>query len=400
MQFGPAPSKIGLILSGGGARGAYQVGVLRAIAHLLPRRAPVPFRIICGTSAGAINAASLAAHAGDFQCGVARLARIWGNLHTHDVYRSDFLSVALNSMRWLGALFVTGFARSRQTSLLDNAPLAGLLERRIEFARIAAEIEAGNLDAVCVTASGYASGQSISFYQGKESLAPWNRVRRAGCKTQLQLPHLLGSAAIPFVFPPVWIDPEYFGDGSMRQLAPISPALHLGADRVLVIKVGNPTRHTDSTATSKEFPTLAQIAGRVLDSIFLDSLDMDLERLERINTTLSAVPYEVIEHHTLALRHVDTLVITPSERIDQLALQHVRAMPWPVRSLMRGIGALRPGGGNVLSYLLFERSYCRALMRMGWSDAMASKASILAFFGHTTSASSTMTTAKQESTDS
>ena len=371
---------IGLVLSGGGARGAYQVGVLRAIAHLLPRRQPIPFKIICGTSAGAINAASLASHAGDFQCGVARLARIWGNLRTRDVYRADFASVLGNSLRWIGALFVTGFARSRRTSLLDNAPLGKLLERRVEFERIAGEIAAGHLHAVCVTASGYASGRSISFYQGRDPLEPWTRVRRAGRKAPLELQHLMGSAAIPFVFAPVWIGDEHFGDGSMQQLAPLSPALHLGADRVLVIKVGDPSRHIEpSCHGAKEFPSLAQVAGRVLDAIFVDSLDMDLERLERINATLKVVPRDALEKHTLALRHVDTLVIAPSRRMDDIALEYAHAMPWPVRSLMRGIGALRPGGGNVLSYLLFERAYCRALMRMGWQDALAHKDEILAF---------------------
>jgi NTE family protein len=373
-------AKIGLVMSGGGARGAYQVGVLRAIARFLPRRAPIPFRIICGTSAGSINAASLASHARDFQYGAARLARIWGNLRTSDVYRSDFMSVAVNSLRWLGAMFVTGFARSRRTSLLDNAPLWKLLERHVEFARIADEIDAGHLDAVCVTASGYATGQSTSFYQGNESLTPWSRVRRAGHKTQIQLPHLMGSAAIPFVFPPVWIEREHFGDGSMQQLAPISPALHLGAERVLVIKVRDPARYVEPSATaSQEFPSLAQIAGRVLDSIFVDSLDMDLERLTRVNSTLSMVPREVIEQRAVALRHIETFVITPSARMDEIALQYARTMPFALRSLMRGIGAMRPGGGKLLSYLLFERSYCRALMRMGWSDAMANKDAIAAF---------------------
>jgi len=379
----PAQSraKIGLVMSGGGARGAYQVGVLRAIARFLPRRAPIPFRVICGTSAGSINAASLASHAQDFQYGVARLARIWGNLRTSDVYRSDFLGVAGNSLRWLGAMFVTGFARSRRTSLLDNSPLWKLLERHVEFARIAGEIDAGHLDAVCVTASGYASGQSISFYQGNESLAPWSRVRRAGHKTQIQLAHLMGSAAIPFVFAPVWIENEHFGDGSMQQLAPVSPALHLGAERVLVIKVRDPPRQIEqiNDKASKEFPSLAQIAGRVLDSIFVDSLDMDLERLTRVNATLSLVPREVIQQSGVTLRHVDTFVITPRARMDQIALEHARTMPFAVRSLMRGIGAMRPGGGKLLSYLLFERSYCRALMNLGWADAMAKKDEIEAF---------------------
>jgi len=375
------PTKIGLVMSGGGARGAYQVGVLRAIARFLPRRAPIPFRVICGTSAGSINAASLASHAQDFQYGVARLARIWGNLRTSDVYRSDFLGVAGNSLRWLGAMFVTGFARSRRTSLLDNSPLWKLLEHHVEFARIAGEIDAGHLDAVCVTASGYASGQSISFYQGNESLAPWSRVRRAGHKTQIQLAHLMGSAAIPFVFAPVWIENEHFGDGSMQQLAPVSPALHLGAERVLVIKVRDPPRQIEqiNDKASKEFPSLAQIAGRVLDSIFVDSLDMDLERLTRVNATLSLVPREVIQQSGVTLRHVDTFVITPRARMDQIALEHARTMPFAVRSLMRGIGAMRPGGGKLLSYLLFERSYCRALMNLGWADAMAKKDEIEAF---------------------
>jgi NTE family protein len=375
------PTKIGLVMSGGGARGAYQVGVLRAIARFLPRRAPIPFRVICGTSAGSINAASLASHAQDFQYGVARLARIWGNLRTSDVYRSDFLGVAGNSLRWLGAMFVTGFARSRRTSLLDNSPLWKLLEHHVEFARIAGEIDAGHLDAVCVTASGYASGQSISFYQGNESLAPWSRVRRAGHKTQIQLAHLMASAAIPFVFAPVWIENEHFGDGSMQQLAPVSPALHLGAERVLVIKVRDPPRQIEqiNDKASKEFPSLAQIAGRVLDSIFVDSLDMDLERLTRVNATLSLVPREVIQQSGVTLRHVDTFVITPRARMDQIALEHARTMPFAVRSLMRGIGAMRPGGGKLLSYLLFERSYCRALMNLGWADAMAKKEEIEAF---------------------
>jgi len=382
MAAAPRPSaKIGLVMSGGGARGAYQVGVLRAIARFLPRRAPIPFRVICGTSAGSINAASLASHARDFQYGVARLARIWGNLRTNDVYRSDVLGVAGNSLRWLGAMFVTGYARSRRTSLLDNSPLWKLLERHVEFGRIAGEIDAGYLDAVCVTASGYASGQSISFYQGNESLAPWSRVRRAGHKTQIQLPHLMGSAAIPFVFAPVWIENEHFGDGSMQQLAPISPVLHLGAERVLVIKVRDPPRQIEqvNNKAAKEFPALAQIAGRVLDSIFVDGLDMDIERLMRVNSTLSLVPLEVMQQRALSLRHVDTLVITPSARMDQIALEHAHTMPFAARALMRGIGAMRPGGGKLLSYLLFERSYCRALMNLGWADAMTKKDEITAF---------------------
>ncbi len=376
------PGKIGLVMSGGGARAAYQVGVLQGIAHMLPRGTPNPFPIICGTSAGAINAAGLAANAANFNAAVAHIVRIWGTLRVHHVYRSDFFGVIKNSARWLAALIATGFTRSQHISLLDNAPLASLLERSADFSKIQAAIDQGHLDAVSITASGYGSGQSISFYQANETFAPWARARRAGWKTQIGLPHLLASSAIPFVFPPVLIDGEYFGDGSMQQLAPVSPALHLGADRVLVIAVGKPPNQNYKPVEKPNYPSLAQIAGYILDSIFLDSLEMDLERLQRINQTISLVPPETIKHRGLSLRPVEALVIAPSQRIESIAAHYAHNLPPTIRFFMRGIGAMKRGGANVLSYLLFDRAYCRALMRLGYQDAIARKSEILKFLGH------------------
>ena len=230
--------KVGLIMTGGGARAAYQVGVLRALAELLPAEVHTPFPIICGTSAGAINAAVLAMNAGDFRRGVRRLMAVWKNFRVHHVYRADPWGAFSNSARWIYTVLTGGAFDHRPVSLLDNAPLAVLLGRQLEFPAIQRAIDAGHLAAFSVTCSGYTSGQSVTFFQGVSSLQPWQRARRIGVPMPITLDHLLASSALPFIFPPVHINREYFGDGSMRQIAPVSPALHLGADRLLVIGVG------------------------------------------------------------------------------------------------------------------------------------------------------------------
>ena len=281
--------KVGLILGGGGARAAYQVGVLKAIAQMLPSGSANPFRIICGTSAGAINAAALASNAARFQRAVALLMRSWGSLHAHHVYRTDPRSVLRSGMRCLTGLLAGGVQNSRSVSLLDSAPFGELLERVIDFTGIRHSIESGHLDALCVTASSYTSGESISFFQGNELLQPWKRARRVGRRTEIGVPHVLASCALPFCFPAARIGDEHFGDGSMHQLAPISAALHLGAERVLVIGVGQSAHHSRDVPDTSAWPSLAHIAGHVLDAIFIDTLDMDLERLQRINQTINLI---------------------------------------------------------------------------------------------------------------
>lgn len=374
--------KVGLILGGGGARAAYQVGVLKAIAKMLPSRSANPFRIICGTSAGAINAAGLASNAARFQGAVALLVRSWSSLHAYHVYRTDARSVLRSGMRCLAGLLAGGFQKSRPVSLLDSAPLGELLEWVIDFTGIRHSIESGHLDALCVTASSYTSGESISFFQGNELLQPWKRARRVGRRTEIGVPHVLASCALPFCFPAARIDDEHFGDGSMHQLAPISAALHLGAERVLVIGVGQSANHMRDVPDTSAWPSLAHIAGHVLDAIFIDTLDMDLERLQRINQTISLIPAEGRAQDGVRLRTVDTLVIRPSERLDRIAERCAHALPRTIRFLMRGFGAMKPNGARVLSYLLFEGAYCRQLLRLGFADGMAQRAHILSFLGH------------------
>jgi NTE family protein len=319
---GRAGSPIALILSGGGARAAYQVGVLRAIATMLPRSAANPFATICGTSAGAINAASLASNADRFNIGVARLGKVWGNLHVHDVYRTDTFGIARRLYRCLVALIAGTKHQPGPLSLLDCGPLGSLLSRMIDFGRIPRVIAAGHLNALSVTTSSYSSGDSVTFFQGDGSHQPWRRAHRIGRPADIGLSHVLASCALPMVFPTVRIGREHFGDGSMRQLAPVSAALHLGAQRVLVIGVGSTSPDERSASDAGAWPSLAQIAGHMLDAIFIDTLDMDLERLQRVNNTLASVREDIGWRSSPELKTVHTLVIRPSVRLDAIAAAH------------------------------------------------------------------------------
>jgi len=373
--------KTGLILTGGGARAAYQVGVLRALAELLPSEVNNPFPIICGTSAGGINAAVLAMNAGDFRRGVRRLMAVWKNFRVHHVYRADPWGAIANSARWIYTALTGGAFDHRPVSLLDNAPLAVLLGRQLEFPAIQRAIDAGHLAALSVTCSGYTSGQSVTFFQGVPSLQPWQRARRIGVPMPITLDHLLASSALPFIFPPVHINREYFGDGSMRQIAPVSPALHLGADRLLVVGVGRQQQQPERVRIEAH-PSLAQIAGHALNSIFLDSLEVDLERLQRINRTIEMIPPETLERSNYPLHQVEFRVITPSEELERIAVTHAGELPPTIRMLLHMVGAMRRSGANLLSYLLFERSYCRALIRLGYQDTLARKDELTAFLGY------------------
>ncbi|OHC64185.1 MAG: Patatin [Rhodocyclales bacterium RIFCSPLOWO2_02_FULL_63_24] len=365
-----AESRTALILTGGGARAGYQVGVLKAVRELLaePRRNPFP--ILCGTSAGALNAASMAVWAEDFGAGVDNLLQVWENFNAHQVYRADAAGIGISGARWLSTLAAGWLTRRAPRSLLDNSPLRSLLSGSLDFSRIAKAIEHGALHSVSITCSGYSSGQSVSFFQGRPGLETWRRSQRVGASTEISLDHLMASSAIPFIFPAVHLNREWFGDGSMRQVAPVSPAIHLGADKILVIGAG---RMADENARprSEVYPSLAQIAGHALSSIFLDSMSVDLERMRRINNTLSLIPEQVRREKGMSLRPIEVLTIAPSQRLDHLAARHAPALPWPVRVLLRGIGAMNRNGGALTSYLLFERPYTKALIDLGYADTLA-----------------------------
>jgi NTE family protein len=371
---------IGLVLTGGGMRAAYQVGVLKAIAEILPGHARNPFSIICGTSAGAINAAALAVSMQNFHKGVQYLTNTWKNFHANRIYRTDVIGVFNNSILWIAGLVCSalGINKLKQVSLLDNSPLIELLEEMLPYEKIQEGIDAGFLHALSITASGYGSGQSVTFYQGAKQIVPWRRTGREGVPTLIEIKHLLASSSIPFIFPATLINREHFGDGSMRQIAPLSPALHLGATSVMVIGVtASGTVNLADRADIGEYPTLARIAGHALNSIFLDSMEVDLERLKKINDLVAMMPDEIRERSNL--KHVDVLVVSPSQPIEKIAEKYAAELPWTIRLLLSLIGARQRSGSTLVSYLLSEKKFCRALIDLGYQDALKRRDEIMAF---------------------
>lgn len=372
--------KTALILSGGGARAAYQVGVLKAIAEIQPTDCQNPFPIICGTSAGAINAAVIGTRADCFHGAVSDLCDIWNNLHSDMIHYVGYTELVKSTLKVLGAFFTSGYSGGRPLSLLDNTPLFHLLSKHINFQKLDSLIEAGHIHALCITALGYSSGQSMNFYQGHADIKTWQRARRIGVPTMLNHQHLMASSALPTLFPAVRIHREYFGDGALRQTAPMSAALHLGADRLLVIGVSNNRSGmlTVPRVKTTHSPSLAQIGGHLLNSAFIDAMEEDIETLERFNTFLGKLDEE--QRNKLNMRPVDVLHIKPSVRFDELAANHIKDLPPSMRTLLKTIGATRSGGGSSLaSYLLFETGFCQGLMDYGYQDAMKMKEQIRQF---------------------
>jgi NTE family protein len=369
-----------LVLPGAGARGAYQIGVLKAIAGLLPEREPNPFNIIAGTSAGAINAAVLAGRASNFERAVADMEHVWANFSTSQVYRSDNWTMFKTSAHWLAAVTLGGLGVRNPASLLDNAPLRELLAQNVRFDGIRRSIEQGHLDAVAVTASAYATARSVTFFQGRPELTSWTRVRRIGRATRLTVDHLMASAAVPFVFPPVQIGGEFYGDGSMRHRAPLSPAIHLGADRMLVVGVRDERPDAEPPVAGKpEPPTFAHLGGYMLDTLFMDGLYADLEALSRTNRILEQLGPNKLTGPVAALRPLHTLVIVPRQDLRSVAAQFLHELPRGVRLLLRGLGATSRSGLQLVSYLLFESGFTRALIDMGYRDAMEMEDELRAF---------------------
>ena len=365
---------VGLVLTGGGARSAYQIGVLRALSELLPRGRN-PFPVIVGTSAGAVAAAVLASQAHRWRRAVTGLEDVWGNFRVSQVFEVGSWHMLRAGLHWLLALATGGLMLSPPRSVLDNSPLRALLRARVEWGGIRTSIERGHLRGIALCATSYASGQSVTFYDGEDEITDWARSQRLGRRTQLTLDHLMASVGIPLLFPPVRLADEYFGDGAMRQVNPLSPAVHLGADRLLVLGVR--ARRAAGVATTQipsAMPTPGQIFGFMLDTLFTDQIYADLEELQRMNELVRAAPSAAP-----GLRVIETLMLAPSVDPREVAARHVTDMPSGLRALLRVIGAGDLAGSQLASYLMFEAGFTRELIELGYHDAMEARTALIAF---------------------
>lgn len=377
------PGRLGLVLTGGGARSAYQVGVLSALARFLPRDAPAPFRVVTGMSAGAIVAAAVACHAARFREGVVALERVWRNFHVDQVFRADAVSMLKAGGRWGLALATAGRLVRPPLSMLDSAPLGRLLERHYDFRKMREAMALGHLDSLAIAAANYRSTRSVAFFEtasgDRPAPADWPR----GLAVELGVRHLMASAAVPFLFPAVEVDAEYYGDGAMRQIAPLSSAIRLGADRLFVVGVrDSATAGLPYPAVVPRPPGFGEIAGFMLDTLFIDALDAGLAQLDRVNRLIARTGLADPD----GLRHIDTCVILPSMELSAIARRHARAMPRTVRALLRVMGAGNGAGGELASYLLFESRYTRELIALGAEDAMRRRDELVAFCAPKTAA--------------
>ncbi|HVZ06036.1 patatin-like phospholipase family protein [Hyphomicrobium sp.] len=376
---------LGLVLPGGGARGAYQVGAIKALAELRPSTRS-PFPVIAGASVGAITAAFLASKAAQFDSGVRELVTLWQNLHCENVYRTDFGSISLTGLHWVLSLTpIASLGLPSPRALFDNAPLRQFLTEHTDFDRIAKAVETGALKALCITASSYDRGRAVTFFHGSPEIKEWSRSRRDGIATPLTVEHLLASSALPFVFPAQRLGREHYGDGSLRQTSPLSPAIHAGADKILVVTTRDRNPDPPPTAQEVKYPTLGAISGSMLDIIFMDNVDADIERALRIDHTLSLVSEPRLNE--TPLHDVDIIALEPSEDIRDIARRYANDMPWTVRMLLRRMG-LWGQDWRLPSYLMFEPAYCQALIELGYRDTLARAEELRAFMD----ASQTITT--------
>ncbi len=368
--------KTGLLLSGGGARAAYQVGVLKAISELCPNQKENPFHIIAGTSAGSINAVALAAHEGTFKEAVSRIHDVWANFELHHVFKSDAKCLLSRILKWFSSRVLPfGIGGITPPSMLDNSPLRELLDQHIDFDGITRQINSGKLAAISLNASSYTSGESITFFESEHKIEEWQRAYRAGIEQKISLDMLMASSAIPVLFPPVKINGEYYGDGSMRQTSPLSSLVHLKAKKIFIIGVRkrDVNGHTEISETAA-YPSMARIAGFMMDTLFLNSLDSDLERLRRINEMSDRVP---AKHRKFS--RIEHLIISPSEDLAEIAEELFETLPMAFRWALKLLGINKGGSRKFVSYLMFNKIFCKRLIDLGYRDAMVRQDEIMTF---------------------
>jgi NTE family protein len=375
-MFKKPPNICGLVMTGGGARGAYQAGVLKAISELSDSET-VPFSVISGVSVGALNAAGLASRFESFDNSAKSLEAFWRSLTTNEVFDTRLTRLAFTGLRMVLAQFMPSILRNAPRSLLDNRPLWTRMKTSLDLEGMSKAVETGGLHAISVTCSGYTSGHAVSFFESTVEGQEWHRARRDGHKTELSIKHIMASAALPALFPAVRIENEYYGDGALRLTSPLAPAIHLGADRLLIIGTRDMSHYTGPEKRAEpRYPSVGDLGGYALDTVFNDNLEADIERLQRINKLIEHISKS--KRKNLSVKPIEYLTINPSRSLKAVALEHIDEMP---RSLRWIISRQRPTNdvGRLDSYLLFEQGYIGALIDLGYADAMAKKDEVLAF---------------------
>ncbi len=370
----PQP-KTALILSGGGARGAYQVGVLKGLAEILPEKKKTPFQILSGVSAGAINCAKLATDISHFGNAVEKLIYMWSKIKPEQVFKTDFLSLNKFSLGLFGA--------KKLNALLETAPLRDLILNSCDFEQIAKNLKNEVIESVIITANNYDQSSAISFIQTLTQYSTWQESRRQAYVTKINVDHIMASSAIPMLFPPIQIESDYYGDGCVRNSTPCSPAIRMGAEKLFVIgvrtqidaekyKLSESQRHTKTASA----PSMIMILNTLLNAVLLDSVEQDVMRIQRINRLADLVKKNEKGDH---LKVIPALCISPSQDIGEIARQHAHHLPRLIRMSISAFGSLDEAS-EIMSYLLFETDFCKKLINMGYKDAMASKDEIVDFF--------------------
>jgi NTE family protein len=373
---------LALVLTGGGARAAYQAGVMRAISEIWPHK-HCPFKTITGLSAGSINACLIASHSDDFQGGTEKLWALWNTLRTDKVFRSDSLSLARLAGFVLRDLALGGmFPRPASSHLLDNSPLRKLILDNVDFDRLHRHIGEGTLNAFAVTATNYHTGCAITFFDGGEGRPEWVRNNHLGWRQPIGVDHIMASSAIPVFFPAQKVGGAFYGDGCVRLLSPASPALHMGAEALFAIGVRRAKDPATMDALNRQpsnTVSFAEIAGVFMNAVFLDTLESDLARLSRMNQILKEMDPASREALHSNFRIIPIESQQPTKDLASVASGHIERYPFILKHLLRGLGAGRKSGRDVLSYLAFDYSYCGKLLRLGYKDAMERRDSIHAF---------------------
>lgn len=367
-------AKLSLVLSGGGARGAYQVGVIAAISDILQKHSiESRFHFYSGVSAGAINATFMATNAEDFHSASRKLVDLWSHIESDQVFYTDAVHLGKIGLKWMGELSLGGLTgTSPGRALLDTAPLSTLLKKNLELEKIAQNIKNGKLDGLAISAVDYQTSRSVSFVQGKEGLSSWNKYRRHSERAEIEVPHVMASSAIPLLFPPIQVDTRYFGDGCVRNTNPCGPSIYMGANKLVIIGV----RKQGSTADehrailSDRAPTVARVLNVLLNAVLLDGVELDVERLQKVNDFINKTPTEL--RGQLLYKPIDYVWISPSKDIGEIAISRANRLPRIIRYLLKGLGTLEDAS-EIVSYLMFDPSFCSQLIEVGYEDAMAQK---------------------------